>query len=76
MSLLNVNKVRERQANPVRFLIHVINIGVYHSRNRGIWIKGESSGATQDLLGIALDCDRDTLQFTVWGFFLLKLFES
>jgi len=38
---------------------------VYYSRNRGIWIKGETSGATQDLLGIDLDCDRDTLQFTV-----------
>lgn len=39
--------------------------GVYHSRSRGLWIKGESSGATQDLLGVALDCDRDTLRFTV-----------
>lgn len=39
--------------------------GVYHSRNRGLWIKGESSGATQELLGISLDCDRDTLRFVV-----------
>jgi phosphoribosyl-ATP pyrophosphohydrolase/phosphoribosyl-AMP cyclohydrolase len=39
--------------------------GVYHSRARGLWIKGASSGATQDLLRIDLDCDRDTLRFTV-----------
>ena len=39
--------------------------GVYHSRKRGLWTKGERSGATQELLGIALDCDRDTLRFTV-----------
>ncbi|HEY3448575.1 MAG TPA: phosphoribosyl-ATP diphosphatase [Myxococcales bacterium] len=39
--------------------------GVYWSRQRGLWIKGESSGDRQDLLGVALDCDRDTLRFTV-----------
>lgn len=39
--------------------------GVYHSRNRGLWMKGETSGATQDLLAVAVDCDRDTLRFTV-----------
>jgi phosphoribosyl-ATP pyrophosphohydrolase/phosphoribosyl-AMP cyclohydrolase len=39
--------------------------GVYHSRSRGLWVKGASSGATQELLGITLDCDRDTLRFTV-----------
>ncbi len=39
--------------------------GVYHSRTRGTWLKGESSGATQDLLRIDLDCDRDTIRFTV-----------
>lgn len=39
--------------------------GVYHSRKRGLWIKGESSGATQQLLAIDLDCDRDALRFTV-----------
>ncbi len=39
--------------------------GVYQSRKRGLWIKGESSGATQQLLAIDLDCDRDALRFTV-----------
>lgn len=39
--------------------------GVYHSRRRGLWTKGESSGATQELLRIDLDCDRDALRFTV-----------
>lgn len=39
--------------------------GVYQSRKRGIWVKGEESGATQELLRIDLDCDRDALRFTV-----------
>jgi phosphoribosyl-ATP pyrophosphohydrolase/phosphoribosyl-AMP cyclohydrolase len=39
--------------------------GVYHSRRRGLWIKGEESGAHQDLLRVDLDCDRDALRFTV-----------
>ena len=39
--------------------------GIYHSRKRGVWIKGETSGATQELLRIDADCDRDTLRFTV-----------
>jgi len=39
--------------------------GVYRSRKRGLWIKGESSGATQQLLRVEVDCDRDTLRFTV-----------
>ncbi len=39
--------------------------GVYHSRKRGLWVKGETSGATQELVAIALDCDRDALRFTV-----------
>jgi phosphoribosyl-ATP pyrophosphohydrolase len=40
-------------------------VGVYHSRSRGLWVKGESSGATQDLIRVAVDCDRDCLRFTV-----------
>jgi len=39
--------------------------GVYHSRKRGLWHKGATSGATQELLAIDLDCDRDTLRFKV-----------
>lgn len=39
--------------------------GVYRSRSRGTWVKGETSGAFQELLRIDLDCDRDTLRFTV-----------
>lgn len=39
--------------------------GVYQSRKRGLWIKGEESGDTQQLLRIDLDCDRDALRFTV-----------
>jgi phosphoribosyl-ATP pyrophosphohydrolase len=39
--------------------------GVYHSRSRGLWVKGESSGAVQELLRVDADCDRDCLRFTV-----------
>ena len=40
--------------------------GVYHSRSRGgLWHKGASSGSTQRLVGISVDCDRDALRFTV-----------
>lgn len=39
--------------------------GVYQSRKRGLWRKGETSGATQELLRVAVDCDRDALRFTV-----------
>lgn len=39
--------------------------GVYRSRTRGRWIKGETSGAVQELLEVSADCDRDTLRFRV-----------
>lgn len=39
--------------------------GIYNSRTRGVWVKGETSGATQELLAVDIDCDRDTLRFTV-----------
>jgi phosphoribosyl-ATP pyrophosphohydrolase len=39
--------------------------GVYHSRSRGLWVKGATSGAVQELLRIDADCDRDCLRFTV-----------
>ena len=40
--------------------------GIYWSRSRSeLWVKGETSGATQDLLRVDLDCDRDALRFTV-----------
>lgn len=40
--------------------------GVYWSRSRqALWRKGASSGATQRLLRIDLDCDRDAIRFTV-----------
>jgi phosphoribosyl-ATP pyrophosphohydrolase len=39
--------------------------GVYQSRSRGLWVKGETSGAVQELVAVAADCDRDTLRFTV-----------
>lgn len=39
--------------------------GVYQSRTRGRWVKGESSGATQELVRVDADCDRDALRFTV-----------
>jgi phosphoribosyl-ATP pyrophosphohydrolase/phosphoribosyl-AMP cyclohydrolase len=39
--------------------------GIYHSRSRGLWVKGERSGCTQELLAVSLDCDRDALRFTV-----------
>jgi phosphoribosyl-ATP pyrophosphohydrolase/phosphoribosyl-AMP cyclohydrolase/histidinol dehydrogenase len=41
-------------------------VGTYWSRSRdGLWIKGETSGATQHLLNIRMDCDRDCLRFMV-----------
>ncbi|KAJ7908282.1 histidinol dehydrogenase-domain-containing protein [Mycena leptocephala] len=39
--------------------------GVYQSRKHGLWRKGETSGATQDIVSIRLDCDSDSLEFRV-----------
>jgi N-glycosidase YbiA len=41
-------------------------IGVYHSRKRGLWIKSDTSRKKyQQLVGISIDCDADTLIFDV-----------
>lgn len=37
----------------------------YESRRRGLWEKGATSGATQVLKRLDLDCDRDALRFIV-----------
>lgn len=40
--------------------------GVYYSRSRNrLWRKGELSGNMQEVVSIAMDCDRDALRFTV-----------
>ena len=40
-------------------------MGAYWSRKRGLWVKGLTSGHTQKLLSVGLDCDRDAFRFEV-----------
>ncbi|CAE6538476.1 unnamed protein product [Rhizoctonia solani] len=39
--------------------------GVYQSRKHGLWRKGETSGAIQEVVSLSADCDSDTLEFSV-----------
>lgn len=39
--------------------------GVYQSRKHGLWRKGETSGAVQEVVSIRIDCDADALEFSV-----------
>ncbi|KAF2862018.1 histidine biosynthesis trifunctional protein [Piedraia hortae CBS 480.64] len=39
--------------------------GVYWSRKRGLWRKGDQSGDWQKLIHVEVDCDHDTLRFVV-----------
>ncbi|KAI0422668.1 histidinol dehydrogenase [Xylaria grammica] len=39
--------------------------GVYQSRKRGLWYKGATSGDTQQLVRISMDCDNDALKFII-----------
>ncbi|KAL7420488.1 trifunctional histidinol dehydrogenase [Cryptotrichosporon argae] len=39
--------------------------GVYQSRRHGLWRKGATSGAVQELVRVGLDCDGDALVFDV-----------
>ncbi|KAJ8086711.1 trifunctional histidinol dehydrogenase [Marasmius tenuissimus] len=39
--------------------------GVYQSRKHGLWRKGETSGSTQTVANVRLDCDSDSLEYRV-----------
>lgn len=58
MGLAYCNKESIREAIKRR-------LAVYHSRRRGIWVKGLTSGDYQELLRISLDCDRDAIRYLV-----------
>lgn len=40
-------------------------VGIYYSRDRGLWTKSASGVNGQVLLNVQTDCDRDSLIFTV-----------
>jgi phosphoribosyl-AMP cyclohydrolase len=41
-------------------------VATYYSRSRQeLWVKGATSGATQQVLGVQLDCDGDTVLLRV-----------
>jgi len=41
-------------------------VATYFSRSKGrLWVKGESSGATQDVVSLHLDCDGDSILLQV-----------
>ncbi|NBU32744.1 MAG: phosphoribosyl-AMP cyclohydrolase [Actinobacteria bacterium] len=41
-------------------------VATYFSRSRNqLWVKGETSGNTQEVVDLAVDCDSDTLLLTV-----------
>ena len=48
-------------------LIHSIETGkaTYWSRKRGLWVKGETSGNTQEVIRIIPDCDKDSIKVIV-----------
>ncbi|KAF8138403.1 histidine biosynthesis trifunctional-protein [Boletus edulis] len=50
--------------------------GIYQSRKHGIWEKGKTSGATQEVVRIRIDCDWDALEFSVIQHALTDLLRS
>lgn len=42
-----------------------VKAGVYQSRRHGLWYKGATSGATQELVSLDKDCDGDCIKFVV-----------
>ena len=41
-------------------------IGIYHSRNRGLWVKSSAMINGQKLVSIEIDCDHNVLLFTIY----------
>jgi phosphoribosyl-ATP pyrophosphohydrolase/phosphoribosyl-AMP cyclohydrolase/histidinol dehydrogenase len=42
-----------------------LRAGVYQSRRHGLWYKGATSGASQELVSLDKDCDGDCIKFVV-----------